>query len=140
MDPAMDAEAFDDEGWFHTGDIGRFDADGYLVITDRKKDIIIRGGENISAREVEEALAKHPKVQESAVTPVTDARYGEKVCAFVITRDNQELTLDEVLAHFKELGVAKQKTPERLELVTEFPRTLSGKVQKYVLRRGIEGR
>ena len=140
MDPAMDAEAFDDEGWFHTGDIGKLDADGYLVITDRKKDIIIRGGENISAREVEEALAKHPKVQEAAVTPVSDAKYGEKVCAFVITRDNQELTLDEVLAHFKELGVAKQKTPERLELVTEFPRTLSGKVQKYVLRRQIDAR
>ena len=140
MDPAMDAEAFDDDGWFHTGDIGRIDADGYLVITDRKKDIIIRGGENISAREVEEALAGHPKVQESAVTPLADEKYGEKVCAFVITRDNQELTLDEVLAHFKELGVAKQKTPERLELVTEFPRTLSGKVQKYVLRRQIEAR
>ena len=140
MDPAMDAEAFDDDGWFHTGDIGRFDDDGYLVITDRKKDIIIRGGENISAREVEEVLATHPKVQESAVTPVADAKYGERVCAFVITREGQDLTLDEVLAHFKTQGIAKQKTPERLELVTEFPRTLSGKIQKYVLRRGIEGR
>jgi non-ribosomal peptide synthetase component E (peptide arylation enzyme) len=139
MDPAMDAEAFDDDGWFHTGDIGRFDDDGYLVITDRKKDIIIRGGENISAREVEEILATHPKVQESAVTAIADPRYGERVCAFVITRDAQTLTLDEVLAHFKAEGVAKQKTPERLELVTEFPRTLSGKIQKYVLRRGIEG-
>ena len=140
MDPAMDAEAFDADGWFHTGDIGRLDDDGYLVITDRKKDIIIRGGENISAREVEEILAGHPKVQEAAVTPVADPTYGERVCAFVITRDGQTLTLDEVLAHFKDRGVAKQKTPERLELVTEFPRTLSGKIQKYVLRRGIEGR
>jgi acyl-coenzyme A synthetase/AMP-(fatty) acid ligase len=140
MDPAMDAEAFDAGGWFRTGDIGRVDAEGYLVITDRKKDIIIRGGENISAREVEEVLAQHPKVQESAVTAVADERYGERVCAFVITRDSQPLTLEEVLAHFKEQGVAKQKTPERLELVTEFPRTLSGKIQKYVLRRRIEGR
>jgi acyl-coenzyme A synthetase/AMP-(fatty) acid ligase len=139
MDPAMDAEAFTDDGWFRTGDIGRLDAQGYLTITDRKKDIIIRGGENISAREVEDVLARHPKVQEAAVTPVSDARYGERVCAFVITRDVQALTLDEVLAHFAENGIAKQKTPERLELVTEFPRTLSGKVQKYVLRRGIEG-
>ena len=139
MDPAMDAEAFDADGWFHTGDIGRFDADGYLTITDRKKDIIIRGGENISASEVEQVLARHPKVQESAVTPVADAKYGERVCAFVITRDGQSLTLEEVLAHFKAEGVAKQKTPERLELVTEFPRTLSGKIQKYVLRRTIEG-
>ena len=81
MDPAMDAEAFDDDGWFRTGDIGRLDADGYLTITDRKKDIIIRGGENISAREVEEVLATHPKVQESAVTSVPDERYGERVCA-----------------------------------------------------------
>jgi acyl-coenzyme A synthetase/AMP-(fatty) acid ligase len=140
MDPAMDADAFDAHGWFHTGDIGRFDEDGYLVITDRKKDIIIRGGENISAREVEEVLALHPKVQESAVTPVADAKYGERVCAFVITRDGQDLSLEEVLAHFKEQGIAKQKTPERIELVTEFPRTLSGKIQKYVLRRGLEQR
>jgi len=140
MDPTMDAEAFTDDGWFRTGDIGCFDADGYLSITDRKKDIIIRGGENISAREVEEILAEHPKVQEAAVTPVSDERYGERVCAFVITRDAQTLTLDEVLEHFKARGVAKQKTPERLELVDAFPRTLSGKVQKYVLRRGIESR
>ena len=140
MDPAMDADAFDDDGWFHTGDIGRFDAEGYLAITDRKKDIIIRGGENISAREVEEILASHPKVQEAAVTPVSDDRYGERVCAFVITRDGQALSLDEVLEHFKARGVAKQKTPERLEIVEGFPRTLSGKVQKYVLRRTIEKR
>ena len=140
MDEAMDADAFDDDGWFRTGDIGRLDDDGYLVITDRKKDIIIRGGENISAREVEEILATHPKVQESAVTAIADPKYGERVCAFVKTRDDQPLTLDEVLAHFKEQGVAKQKTPERIELVTDFPRTLSGKIQKYVLRRQIEGR
>ena len=138
MDPAMDAEAFTEDGWFRTGDIGRFDEDGYLAITDRKKDIIIRGGENISAREVEEVLVQHPKVQEAAVTPISDERYGERVCAFVITRDGQPLTLDDVLQHFKALGVAKQKTPERLEIVEAFPRTLSGKVQKYVLRRGIE--
>jgi len=138
MDPAMDADAFTEDGWFRTGDIGRFDAEGYLTITDRKKDIIIRGGENISAREVEEILAEHPKVQEAAVTPVSDERYGERVCAFVITRESQPLTLNEVLEHFKARGVAKQKTPERLEIVDAFPRTLSGKVQKYVLRRGIE--
>ncbi|MGZ4144256.1 MAG: AMP-binding enzyme, partial [Actinomycetota bacterium] len=140
MDPAMDAEAFTEDGWFRTGDIGRFDADGYLAITDRKKDIIIRGGENISAREVEEILARHPKVLEAAVTPVSDERYGERVCAFVMTRDAQTLSLDEILEHFKTNGVAKQKTPERLEIVDSFPRTLSGKIQKYVLRRQIEKR
>ncbi len=138
MDPAMDAEVFTDDGWFRTGDIGRVDADGYVAITDRKKDIIIRGGENISAREVEEVLARHPKVADAAVTPVSDERYGEKVCAFVITRDGAQLSLDDVLEHFKAEGIAKQKTPERLELVDAFPRTLSGKVQKYVLRRQIE--
>jgi acyl-CoA synthetase (AMP-forming)/AMP-acid ligase II len=134
MDPDMDAEAFDEGGWFHTGDIGRLDEDGYLAITDRKKDIIIRGGENISAREVEEVLMTHPKVLDVAVTPVSDAKYGEKVCAFVIT-GGKELTLDEVRAHFAEKGVAKQKTPERIEIVEEFPRTLAGKVQKYLLKR-----
>lgn len=140
MDPKMDVEAFTDDGWFRTGDIGRFDADGYLVITDRKKDIIIRGGENISAREVEETLMRHPAVQEAAVTPVSDVKYGEKVCAFVLLREGQSLTLDGVLEHFKAEGVAKQKTPERLEVVAEFPRTLSGKIQKFVLRRRIEER
>jgi len=139
MDPAMDADAFDAQGWFHTGDIGRMDEDGYLIITDRKKDIIIRGGENISAREVEEVLARHPLVADAAVTPVSDDRYGEKVCAFVIARDGAALTLEDVRAHFHSEGIAKQKTPERLEIVTEFPRTLSGKVQKYVLRRNVEG-
>jgi acyl-coenzyme A synthetase/AMP-(fatty) acid ligase len=139
MDPAMDAEAFDDAGWFHTGDIGRLDADGYLIVTDRKKDIIIRGGENISAREVEELLATHPNVQESAVTWISDTRYGERVCAFIISRDGKPITLADVQDHFRVNRVAKQKTPERVEMVTEFPRTLSGKVQKYVLRRQIKG-
>src|SRR2546423_1638128 len=134
MDPSMDAEAFDAEGWFHTGDIGRLDDDGYLAITDRKKDIIIRGGENISAREVEEGLMTHPKVLDVAVTPVADERYGAKVCAFVVT-GGKDLTLEEVVAHFAEKGVAKQKTPERIEIVDEFPRTLAGKVQKYLLKR-----
>jgi acyl-coenzyme A synthetase/AMP-(fatty) acid ligase len=137
MDPAMDAEAFDADGWFHTGDIGRLDVDCYLAITDRKKDIIIRGGENISAREVEEVLVTHPKVVEAAVTPVADPRYGERVCAFVIT-GGQDLTLEEVVSHFAARGIAKQKTPERLEIVTEFPRTLAGKVQKYVLKRQLD--
>src|SRR5919109_1426929 len=98
MDPDMDAEAFDDEGWFHTGDIGRLDEDRYLAITDRKKDIIIRGGENISAREVEEVLATHPTVLDVAVTSVADEIYGERVCAFVVT-GGKELTLEEVRAH-----------------------------------------
>ena len=137
MDPRMDEEVFTEDGWFRTSDIGVIDADGYLTITDRKKDIIIRGGENISAREVEELLARHPKIREAAVTPIADERYGEKVCAFVILAGDESVTLDEVITHFQDEGVAKQKTPERLEIVAEFPRTLQGKVQKYVLRRTV---
>jgi len=135
MDPAMDADVFSDDGWFRTGDIGVMDADGYITITDRKKDIIIRGGENISAREVEEVLARHPKVQEAAATSTSDAKYGEKVCAFIILAGDERITLQEVQEHFKAEGIAKQKTPERIEFVEAFPRTLQGKVKKYELKR-----
>ena len=138
VDAHLDEEAFDAEGWFHTGDVGRVDDEGYLTITDRKKDIIIRGGENISAREVEEVLVRHPKVLEAAVTFVPDPKYGERVCAFVIFSGKEPPTLEEIVAHFAEQGVAKQKTPERLEIVPEFPRTLAGKVQKHLLRKQLE--
>ena len=111
VDAHLDEEAFDADGWFHTGDIGRLDDEGYLTITDRKKDIIIRGGENISAREVEEVLVRHPKVLEAAVTFVADPKYGERVCAFVIFSGKEPPTLEEIVEHFAEQGVAKQKTP-----------------------------
>jgi acyl-CoA synthetase (AMP-forming)/AMP-acid ligase II len=127
-------DAFDTQGWFRTGDIGRIDADGYLTITDRKKDIIIRGGENIASKEVEDLLTVHPSVQEVAVTAMPDARLGEKVCAFVIVRPGASLSLTDVQAHFTALKVAKQKTPERLEVVDDLPRTASGKVKKFELR------
>jgi acyl-CoA synthetase (AMP-forming)/AMP-acid ligase II len=138
MDPAMDVDAFDDDGWFRTGDIGIMDDDGYVRITDRKKDIIIRGGENISAREVEDVLVRHPKIAQAAVTPVSDAKYGEKVCAFVVPAGDEAPTLEDVLEHFTAEGVAKQKTPERLEIVASLPMTLQGKVKKYELRRLVE--
>lgn len=137
-DPSLDADAFTDDGWYRTGDMGRLDADGFLTVTDRIKDIVIRGGENISAAEVEDVLARHPAVREVAVTAVPDPRYGERVCAFVIPADPaRPLTFDEMVDHFHEAGVAKHKTPERLEIVDDFPRTLAGKVKKYVLRESL---
>ncbi len=131
-DPRHNAEAFTDDGWFLTGDIGVIEAGGCLTITDRKKDIIIRGGENISSKEVEDVLARHPAVREAAVVAAPDEVYGERVCAFVVA--GGELTLEEVRAHFERAGVARQKTPELLRLVDDLPRTPAGKVRKPALR------
>jgi acyl-CoA synthetase (AMP-forming)/AMP-acid ligase II len=134
-DEGLDLDAFAPGGWFRTGDVGSLDADGFLTLTDRKKDIIIRGGENISSKEVEDLLALHPAVQEAAVVAEPDPRYGERVCAFVVARPGAPLDLAAVGRHFAAAEVARQKTPERLELVSELPRTASGKVKKFELRR-----
>lgn len=139
-EPALDEDAITADGWFRTGDVGELDADGYLTVTDRIKEIIIRGGENVSAREVEEILVRMPQVADAAVTPVTDDRYGERVCAFVVSSGDGPPSLEQVRDHFSSAGVARQKWPERLELVDALPRTLAGKVQKYVLRARVEGR
>jgi len=134
VDAELDKACFLPGGWYKSGDIGRLDADGFLTITDRKKDIIIRGGENISAKEVEDALASIPGLQEAAVTAMPDREMGEKVCAFVVMRDGAPLTLGQVRTHFSELGLARQKTPERVIVVEDLPRTPSGKVKKVELR------
>ncbi len=134
-DPKHNVGAFLPGGWFRTGDIGRIDADGYLTITDRKKDVIIRGGENIASKEVEDLLALHPSVLEAAVIGRPDERLGERVVAFVIPRCGATLDLDEVRRHFVAQGVARQKTPEFLEIVSELPRGASGKVKKFELRK-----
>jgi acyl-coenzyme A synthetase/AMP-(fatty) acid ligase len=134
VDQVLDRACFLPGGWFKTGDIGRLDAEGYLTITDRKKDIIIRGGENISSKEVEDLLATIPGVVESAVTAMPDPQMGERVCAFVVLRDGASLTLAEVDAHFRREGATRQKTPERLIIVQDLPRTPSGKVKKVDLR------
>jgi len=133
-DPALNATAFAPGGWFRTGDVGRLDSDGYLVVTDRLKDIIIRGGENISAKEVEDLLFTHPAVAEVAVIPTPDPALGERVCAVVVTRTGSSFDVDAARAHFAAAGAAKQKTPERIMVVDELPRTPSGKVRKDVLR------
>jgi cyclohexanecarboxylate-CoA ligase len=133
-DDSLNKDAFTPEGWFRTGDIGRLDVDGYLRITDRKKDIIIRGGENISAKEVEDALASHPAIADVAVVPAPDPKMGERVCAFVILREGRQFTQADALAHIVGLGMAKQKSPEKIIVLLEFPRTAVGKTRKQDLK------
>ncbi len=134
-DAGETAAAFTADGWFMTGDVGVLDPEGYLTITDRKKDIIIRGGENVSAAEIEEVLVRMPDVAEVAVVGAPDARLGEVGCAFFRMHPaNQVPTLAEVREVLDRAGLAKQKWPEHIREVSEFPRTPSGKVQKFVLR------
>jgi acyl-CoA synthetase len=137
-DPALTAAAFDDAGYFHTGDIGILDDAGYLRITDRKKDVIIRGGENISAVEVEEALMQHPALAEVAVVAAPDDRLSERVCAMVrVMPGEQAPDIDEVRTLMRDAGLARQKWPEDLRVVDDFPRTPSGKIQKVALREAL---
>jgi acyl-CoA synthetase len=139
-DPALNAAAFDDEGWYHSGDIGVLDEDGFLTITDRVKDIIIRGGENISAAEVEQSLQGLPGVAELAVVGAPDARLGEHACAIVRMQPGAvPVTLADVTAHLARIGIARQKWPEALRLVDDFPRTASGKIRKVDLRAWLRG-
>ncbi|WP_017936473.1 AMP-binding protein [Nocardioides sp. Iso805N] len=133
-DASLDLESFLPGGWYLTGDIARADADGFITITDRRKDIIIRGGENIASKEVEDVLVTHPAVAEAAVVSKPDEKYGESVAAYVRLREGTSLTLDEVRAHFTGAGLARQKTPETLIVLDDLPRTPSGKVQKFALR------
>ncbi|MGW1739384.1 AMP-binding protein [Nocardia sp. NPDC001965] len=137
-DPELTAGAFDAEGWYHTGDIGVLDADGYLTITDRKSDVIIRGGENVSALEVEEVLLTLPGVAEGIAVAVPDPRLGERTAAVVrCLPDRPEPDIEALRAHFAQAGLARQKWPEELHIVTDFPRTPSGKIQKFVVRRDL---
>ena len=122
------------EGWFDTGDLARMDAEGYIRIAGRSKDIIIRGGENIPVVEVEGLLFKHPAIAAVAVVGYPDARLGERACAFVVLRAGASLTFAEMAAYLKAQQMAQQYIPERLEIVGELPRTPSGKIQKFKLR------
>ena len=134
-DPALDAAALTPDGWFHTGDLGLVRADGHLVITGRIKDIIIRKGENISAKEVEDLLYQHPKVGDIAVVGLPDPERGERVCAVVETAPGAEpLTLAELQAHCRAAGLMVQKIPEQLEITDALPRNATLKVLKYQLR------
>jgi len=138
-DPELTKRAFDDEGWYATGDIGTLDEDGYLTITDRKADVIIRGGENISAVEVEEVLLGMAGIAEAAVVAAPDARLGEHAAALLRLRPGAVMpTLDQVRDHFAAAGLARQKWPEELHEVADFPRTASGKIQKFRLRANLQ--
>ncbi len=134
LNPALNAEAFDPDGWFRTGDLAVLSTDGYIEIKGRKKDIIIRGGENISAKEVEDLLLEHPKVKQVAIVAMPDPVLVERACAFVVTKGGEALTLEEVVAFLKTRRIAMQKLPERLEVVPALPMTASGKIQKFKLR------
>jgi acyl-CoA synthetase (AMP-forming)/AMP-acid ligase II len=135
-DADLTAAAFDAEGWYRTGDVGVLDAEGYLTITDRLSDVIIRGGENISAQEVEELVLGVEGIAEVSVVAAPDARLGERAAAVIRLRPGAAPpALADVRAHLDAAGLARQKWPESLHVVDDFPRTPSGKVQKFVLRR-----
>ena len=137
-DADLTASVFDDEGWYHTGDVGILDDDGYLTITDRISDVIIRGGENISAQEIEEVMLGLDAVAEVNVVGAPDERLGERAAAVIRVRDGMAApTLDDVRRRFEEVGLARQKWPESLYVVDDFPRTASGKVQKFKLRQDL---
>jgi acyl-CoA synthetase (AMP-forming)/AMP-acid ligase II len=135
-DSALDADAFDAEGYFRTGDLGHLDESGHVVLTGRLKDVIIRKGENISAKEVEDLLYQHPKVGDVAVIGLPDVERGERVCAVVERAEGQDdLGFDEMVAYLREADLMRQKIPEQLEVVDELPRNQTlRKVLKQDLR------
>ncbi len=135
-DRAQTADAIDRDGFFRTGDIGTVSVDGALCVTGRKKDLIIRGGENISAREIEEVLHRHPGIAEAAVVAMPHERLGEGVCAYLIAKGPPP-SFAEIVAFVAESGLAPQKRPERIEYVEDLPRTAAGKVRKDQLREWI---
>ncbi|HVW33502.1 MAG TPA: AMP-binding protein [Acidimicrobiia bacterium] len=127
--------AWDAEGWLHTGDLGHLDGEGNLTITGRQKDIILRGGMNLSPREVEEAIFTHPAVSDVAVVAMPDDRLGERACAFVVLRSGHSLDLDQLTTFLRqERRLSVYKLPERLEIIDALPLNPAGKVKKYVLR------
>jgi acyl-CoA synthetase (AMP-forming)/AMP-acid ligase II len=134
LDSALDADAFDEDGWFRTGDLGVIDTEGYISITGRLKDIIIRKGENISAKEIEDLLFAHPSVADAAVIGLPDAASGERACAVVVLKADATLSFDEMVAYLKGAQLSVHKVPEQLEIVDALPRNPSGKVLKKDLR------
>jgi fatty-acyl-CoA synthase len=135
-DPERSAEAIDASGWMHSGDLATIDEQGYCSIVGRLKDMLIRGGENIYPREIEEFLVRHPKVQSAQVFGVPDHRLGEEVCAFLVLKANQSATAEEIQS-FCRGQISHHKVPRHIRFVPEFPMTATGKPQKYVMREQI---
>src|SRR6266540_2964586 len=134
-DPERTAATIDTDGWHHTGDLGRADPDGYIRVTGRIKDIIIRGGSNISVNEIESYLLRHPRIAQAAVVGYPDERLGERACAVVVPKEGDPPTLEDVTGFMRtDLRVSPQKLPERLVVVDEMPMTPTGKIQKFRLR------
>jgi acyl-CoA synthetase (AMP-forming)/AMP-acid ligase II len=121
------------DGWLYTGDLGQMDDDGYLYVVDRKKDIIISGGENISSLEVEAVLYTHPKIMEAAVIGIEDSKFEEAVCAIIVPREGETPTEEEVVQHCKQ-KLASHKKPRKVIFVDALPRNPSGKILKRNLR------
>lgn len=138
VDPAHTAESFDAQGWFRTGDLGTVDEGGYVTVTGRTKDIINRGGEKLSAREIEETLARHPQVREVAVVAARHARLGEEPAAFLVS-DGPGPDDEQLVAFMRNEGLASYKIPRRWVRVDHLPRTPSGKVKKYELVEQLPG-
>jgi fatty-acyl-CoA synthase len=132
-DPERTAEAIDTAGWMHTGDLATMDADGYVNIVGRIKDMIIRGGENIYPREIEEFLYTHPDVSDVQVIGVPDVKYGEELMAWVKIREGAGLTED-ALKEFCKGKIAHYKVPRYVKFTDEFPMTVTGKIQKFKMR------
>ncbi|QML64867.1 medium-chain fatty-acid--CoA ligase [Escherichia coli] len=137
-EPELTARALDEEGWYYSGDLCRMDEAGYIKITGRKKDIIVRGGENISSREVEDILLQHPKIHDACMVAMPDERLGERSCAYVVLKaPHHSLSLEDVVTFFSRKRVAKYKYPEHIVVIEKLPRTASGKIQKFLLRKDI---
>lgn len=130
-------EAIDAEGWMHTGDLATMDAEGYVNIVGRIKDLVIRGGENIYPREIEEFLYRHPRIQDVQVVGLPDKKYGEELCAWIIPKPGQSLSADEV-RDFCKGQIAHYKVPKYIQFVAEFPMTVTGKIQKFKIREAMK--
>jgi len=137
-DAARTAEAVDSEGWMHTGDLATIDDEGYCNIVGRIKDMVIRGGENVYPREIEEFLYRHPAIADVQVVGVPDSKYGEELCAWIILRDGAHLTEEEV-REFCRGQIAHYKIPRYMKFVAAFPMTVTGKIQKYLIRNQMKG-